>query len=943
MRWLTHRMLWMLMLVAMVPLLTSCGASKDGVAKPSKFAKAYQSFISLFNGYYHAEVRYREATSTITMAYEVPVEEDKFLSVLDLPAGDKAAASVGLLDQAIEKCDLIIFRRKQSSYQDDCHFLKAKCWFYKKNTSQAMSNLNYVLYTFPKSKLVPEVLYWKALINLSTSNEFGAKEIAAQLQKTEIKNKRVRADVGLLVATILVNDGKYTEAILSLEQALETLKGRDRIARVHFLLAQLYDRGNNFGKSYENYLACIKYTLNNELLFKAKLNSAKLFIKYQPKDADPTIVGTTLRKLLKDGKYADYRDQVLYQYAQLEVKSKNYDQAITYLKQALKANAGNEIQKVLCYYLTGELYFYQKTDYVAAQAYFDSAATIVPKDFPKYAEIKAISKTLNEFVTAKRTITLQDSLQRLASFTDAQLDQYVSSIIQREEDLKRQEIARRQAENQSQQNALLNQVQTTDVVNQQQGAAFYFDNPMLVSNGRLEFNRIWGTRKREDNWRRRNKEAVFAANETDANGEAVDTARLSNNLAVRKAAYKKDVPRTADDIAASNEKIATAILQLASIFANRLNQPDSAIVYYKMYLRRFPQGSEVARAWYALNNLYALKQNRSEADKYKQLILSKFSGSMYARLLRRESVLDESEENKQDFNSGYAALLDLYGKGDYATALNFSSFLLVRFDAHPEVPRIIYLKGLCYGYLGNKDSLRSIFKSIVKNFNGTEVATVAAQTLAKMDAPPVPVRTDVYDPNDPNQQFRPGQPNPTPSNPTPRQPAPTPNPTPRPAPTPEPSPTPPPNKPGTPGNVPAPDNGDKYKGFEAARRNNEPAIGILLVDQKKISAADLQVRLSDFHSKYFRAENLRVSILLYNNSQHLAFITQFADYKGADNYVKFLRKEPNLLELAPNPENSMFFMSSSNFRMSFSQKRFADYAAFFKENYTDMIQSEKKP
>ena len=949
--------------VALAALVLAFVVQACNNTKPTKLGKAYQSFISLFNGYYHAETRYKEAIRSIQRAYSVPVQEDEFISVLDLPAADKAQANTQLLDQAIEKCDLIIFRRKQSSYQDDCFFLKGRCWFYKNNTAEAMANFTYVLDVFPKSKLKPEVLYWMALTNIATGNDYGAEEIGRKLSKTKTEDKRVKGDIGLLQATLLVREKKYSDAISVLNKILPLLKGADKPARAHFLLAQLYDKNGAFAQAVYHYTEAAKRTLNNELVFRSKLNTVKLYLKYQPQDSNNELVTKTLKNLMRDGKYATFRDQVYYLYALQELKGKNYDGALKYLKLALANGGTNTNQKVLAYYKVGEILFYQKRDYVGAQAYYDSAATIVPKEFPQYAEIKAVSKTLNAFVEAKRTIQRNDSLLALSLLSEGELDRYVTGLIQREDQAKAAAEAERQRERQAQENLLLSQGRTTDVVAQPAAAGFYFDNQVSVSNGRLEFARVWGSRKNEDNWRRKNKDVEFSTTEGSAEAAGEDTARKSKNIAVRKSAYKKDIPRTEGARDTSRTQIAEAILKLASLFGNELNNPDSAMVYYALYLKRFPKGAEEPRAWYALHNIHSARFQKKDADRYKKLILDNYPGSRYARLVMREVVQDESEETKADYLSSYDALVDMHTKGDHSTVLSFSGFLLTRFQTTKDLPRILYIRALSHGYLNDKDSMRAILKHIVDNFPGEEVTEQAKYLLQRLDNPTadpseLTASREVFDPNDPNQTYRPGtqrQPNqppkppgssrpptpiPQPTNPNPPKPGTPPAGTPNPSTPQNPAPNPAPNPANPAPSTPAGGTDARFKGFQVARQNNEPVIGILLVPKEKIQTAELQAKVADFHNKYFKSDNLRVSVLLYNNTHHLVFVTQFVNYFNADNYLKFLRKEQGLMELTANPQKDSFFCSSSNFRLAFSQKRFADFADFFLTNELEFVKTE---
>ncbi len=153
----------------MLATLAGCSQTKE-----TFIPRTYHSFVSLFNGYYHANERYKEALDQIEDQYVVP--QEGLIPILD--AEDKEAAQAGFakLDEAIEKCDVILYRHKNGSYVDNCHLLKGKVWYYKQNNSLALLSFDYLTLAFPETNLMPQVRYWRSRTKYRMDNIFGAKQ-----------------------------------------------------------------------------------------------------------------------------------------------------------------------------------------------------------------------------------------------------------------------------------------------------------------------------------------------------------------------------------------------------------------------------------------------------------------------------------------------------------------------------------------------------------------------------------------------------------------------------------------------------------------------------------------------------------------------------------------------------------------------------------------------
>ena len=75
------------------------------------------------------------------------------------------------------------------------------------------------------------------------------------------------------------------------------------------------------------------------------------------------------------------------------------------------------------------------------------------------------------------------------------------------------------------------------------GSDFYFDSPDLVNAGKIKFEQLWGTRKNEDNWRRKTKTTMNLPDEEVVVVE-VSEEEIKKYGSAEKARMIKNVPHT---------------------------------------------------------------------------------------------------------------------------------------------------------------------------------------------------------------------------------------------------------------------------------------------------------------------------------------------------------------------------------------------------------------
>lgn len=879
--------------LSIIILLSLLSCAKDKTHLP---ARLYHNTTSYFNGYYNAKLLFKETLRQIEENYEFPMSG--FIEVINYGTEDEIKSYTGQFDEIIKKNDIVIFKHPNGNYVDKCRLLNGKAQFYKKEYSLAMQNFDEVLDKFPDSDLLPEVHFWRAQTFYMMENREMSRSILEEqilYNDTIDLSKKLRAELAIFRSRMALEEKNYEEAVKLLEEEIENIGNNLRRAKAHFLLGQLYDELDNFPKSLEHFSEVSKHINDYEFVFRAKMKVARLYVEHQTGKDDDMLVYEYLNKLLKDEKNEEYRDQIYYEFALLELKKDSLNRALDYLRNSLDVSAGNQRQKALSYYKSGQIYFYQMQDYPSAQAYFDSAASVVTPEAPEYKEIVSLAKTLKEYVTALETIHYQDSMLWLASLPEQEVNAIVDSIVAREARLKREEEERRLAELQKQQQgnftnpALLNQATRRNNGRNQQGGQWYFDNPAAVTNGRLQFQQLWGQRPNEDNWRRSKKgpQASFASAEEDsASAETVvDSTALKQYGDKYK--YYKDIPKTEEEKALANEKIEEAMYKLGQIYAQNLNEPDSAIKTYEALLDRYENSEYTLRARYALYKLYTQKGSPL-AEAQKNVILNEYPNTIYAYLILGKDP-NELRKEEEEYLYAYDGLFAAYYNKEYETSLGFSEFLLQEYGDNENLDqaKLHYIRGMSYGYMGEMDSLRKILTYVITQFPESEVVPKAKETLALMDNGFSEVRPSPFA-NDPQGE-----------------------------------------EVDVSGSLADPNN-PRYEGFSAEVKPNDKVFVLMYLDKNAITKAEAQTKIGNFNQQHAKDLKLKVFIFLYKQTHLVPYINRFPDIAAAQQYIEQFKASDIGQEVLSSDGAEVFYITHSNFKVAYGKKRMTDYIEYYK-------------
>jgi TolA-binding protein len=489
-------------------VLGACSQSKD-IFTARTYHRMVSKYNILFNG---GEALLKAETSLITQHKD---DYDELLTIYREGTEVTASSVKPDLEKVLEKGgktiqnhSMLIDGKQKNTYIDDAYLLMGKGHYFNRNYPAALETFNFVIQKFREPALRAEAELWAAKTETALENYVGAKARFDKLYSNKSLSQFLDADVYAAFAHLEVVQGNYESAYQLLIQAAEKTKVKEQEVRWLYICGQLQAKMENDFEASQLFKRVIKKGPPYELLFNAQLNQAR---SYDVDLMDPSVAYEQLEKMLGDEKNYDNRDRIYYVMAEVAQKLEAADDRDEYLNQSIRVSTQNIKQKAESYLWLAELRFEEKR-YEPAQAYYDSCYQFLPKDHPKYATVQVFKKSLGRLVGNLQIIALEDSLQVLAELSEKQQLSVIESIIAA---LKEADEDARIAEEQGLDNIAFNAANQGDNggIGGLAGVGnanqtFYFYNPQLRSGGVSKFVGKWGNRKLEDNWRREDKAIV---------------------------------------------------------------------------------------------------------------------------------------------------------------------------------------------------------------------------------------------------------------------------------------------------------------------------------------------------------------------------------------------------------------------------------------------------
>lgn len=768
---------WSVWYVFLAVALSAVAFSACSLKKNTAASRNYTAFITRYNIYYNGDTHYKETLAEMERTYEDDYSQMVFMHPVEAKADPKAPQPAGNFDRSIEKAQKAIQLRsikkrpkkksgkandpaykewmKRDEYNPFLHnawLMMGRGQYYNGDFLGAASTFFYISKHFKwLPKTVTEAKLWQARSYCGLDWLFEAETILTRIKPDELVNNTLKGLYNYTYADWCVRGGKYEEAIPYLKEAIHYAKGPQK-TRLNFLLGQVYTR---LGRKTEAYQAFKKAGGASSASYRTKFNARiKQSEVYTGDNIEPEV--KALRRMTRYDRNAEYLDQIYYAIGNLYLSRHDTLQAIENYKLAAEKSKRNGIDKAISQITLGQLY-YARHEYDLAQPCFAEALPLLPEDYPDYPLLKRRSDVLDELAVYSQNVTLQDSLLRLSAMSEEDRLKVINKII---EDLKKKE--KEEAEAREREEYLAEQAAKGNTLNSSNAPqtftlnsddSWYFYNSATRNAGKTDFQKRWGSRKLEDDWRRRNKSS-FDMNEFGSNDDEDDEGQsdaLEESGGGKKEEtpeekeakerandphypeyYLNQIPSTDEERMISNDVIQEGLYNMGVILKDKLEDYPAAVSEFGRLLTRYPDNIYRLDTYYNLYLMYMREGRTADAERYRQLIITDFPDSKYGQAMRDPRYLDNLKAMDSQQEGMYERAYDAYLSDRNADVHAAYNEMLAKFPMSKLMPKFMFLHALAYVTEKKPEEFQSTLKQLLELYPETDITPLASSYLKQL-------------------------------------------------------------------------------------------------------------------------------------------------------------------------------------------------------------------
>ncbi len=753
----------------LLPILIGCSTEKNTAVN-----RFYHNTTAYYNGYFNA----REIIKEKNKEFEKTRAEDyqKILPINRYPNEEESKGWFPDMDLAIEKTSKVITkhamprekvakyaRTEYGKWMDENWLVVGQSHFYKREYDTAINVFKYVIKMYEKDPSKYKAKLWLARTYLEME-DFGEankylQEIVndkeASERKDERKEKRKKRrntykkkgrrkkskikviqdrqeerekksiiipfpkeledDLASTLADYYLKKGELEESIFYLDSAISVTKRKKTKVRYRFIRAQIHQELGKKTKAYEDYSYVIKRNAPYQMIFYSKINRALM-----ANSSDRNSLRKELLKLAKDDKYIEFKDQIYYALAELELQDVNKPKAIEYLQLSASAPSSNVTQKGKTYIKLADLYFEDKA-YLDAQRYYDSSLTSLPNTYPNYDAIKDKSESLTSLVGYINNVKLQDSLQEIAGLDEKKRLDRIEEILyaKKLQDEKDKEELNNAKDNNAPPDNFL-------AANNNSKGKFWMYNPQSKAFGYNEFKSVWGDVKLEDNWRRKNKNKSLAG--TNDNNENTGPVVSDKEIA----AFADKLPVSPEQLEKSNIEIINSLYLSGLVYRDKLKDSPEAVKSFDEVRRRYHPNNKAIKSMYQLYKTLNDQSKYKEANIVKDQIIESYPNSEEAKILKDPDYASKAKNDGAKDKNLYTQVYTLINNNQHQAAIGKINSALSQKEPNPYECKLRYLKVRAYGGLSQLDSVESSLKAVIKFCPNDTLSQLAQNTLNEM-------------------------------------------------------------------------------------------------------------------------------------------------------------------------------------------------------------------
>lgn len=757
-------------------ILTGCSTQKNTAQ-----SRWWHAFNAKYNTYYNGTLAY------IDGSLEKETEnKDNYTEQIPLyTVSNKNSREIGKanFDRAIEKCEKAIHqhsikrrpewtknrrktakdiewlsRREYNPFLWKAWMLMGRSQFYQGDFESAAATFSYMSRLYATQPAIyGKARAWLAKCYIEQNWNYDAEDVIRNMLRDSI-HWRAQKEWDYTFADYYIHTGNAEQAIPYLRKVISHEMRRKQKAREWYLMGQLQASIGNKKEAYKAFRHVIRQNPPYELAFNARIAMTEVMAK---DNAGKMI--SRLKRMAASDNNKEYQDQIYYAIGNIHLSRKDTLQAITAYEKGNQKSTRNGIEKGVLLLHLGDLYW-TKEKFSDARRCYGEAIGLLDKERKDYQQLANRSKVLDELVPYTDAVQLQDSLQQLARMSEkernAAIDRVIDALKKKEKE-ERNRKAEEEAESTLRQDggnfannnnfASSNSPQKNNEnsANTPANGQWYFYSPLTVSQGKAQFQKLWGKRDNVDNWQRINKTVVANAagaeemtdEQRDSLAQAAEQEELLKqtsdstvNDPHRREYYLAQIPFTPEQLAESNKLLEDGLYHAGVIFKDKLDNLPLSRKSLLRLVNNHPDYAHLDDAYYHLYLLYSRERKPEMAQTYLQKLKAEYPESQWTTLLSDPYYAENAKRGVQIEDSLYTLTYQAFRDGEYDKVERNAQISRNRFPDGANRDKFLFIGGLSKLNDGDIKSCLADLKEVVSKYPDSRLSEMAGMIINGVDA-----------------------------------------------------------------------------------------------------------------------------------------------------------------------------------------------------------------
>ena len=757
-------------------ILTGCSTQKNTAQ-----SRWWHAFNAKYNTYYNGTLAYIDGSLEKETG-----NKDNYTEQIPLyTVSNKNSREIGKanFDRAIEKCEKAIHqhsikrrpewtknrrktakdiewlsRREYNPFLWKAWMLMGRSQFYQGDFESAAATFSYMSRLYATQPAIyGKARAWLAKCYIEQNWNYDAEDVIRNMLRDSI-HWRAQKEWDYTFADYYIHTGNAEQAIPYLRKVISHEMRRKQKAREWYLMGQLQASIGNKKEAYKAFRHVIRQNPPYELAFNARIAMTEVMAK---DNAGKMI--SRLKRMAASDNNKEYQDQIYYAIGNIHLSRKDTLQAITAYEKGNQKSTRNGIEKGVLLLHLGDLYW-TKEKFSDARRCYGEAIGLLDKDRKDYQQLANRSKVLDELVPYTDAVQLQDSLQQLARMSEkernAAIDRVIDALKKKEKE-ERNRKAEEEAESTLRQDggnfannnnfASSNSPQKNNEnsANTPANGQWYFYSPLTVSQGKAQFQKLWGKRDNVDNWQRINKTVVANAagaeemtdEQRDSLAQAAEQEELlkqTSDSAVndphRREYYLAQIPFTPEQLAESNKLLEDGLYHAGVIFKDKLDNLPLSRKSLLRLVNNHPDYAHLDDAYYHLYLLYSRERKPEMAQTYLQKLKAEYPESQWTTLLSDPYYAENAKRGVQIEDSLYTLTYQAFRDGEYDKVERNAQISRNRFPDGANRDKFLFIGGLSKLNDGDIKSCLADLKEVVSKYPDSRLSEMAGMIINGVDA-----------------------------------------------------------------------------------------------------------------------------------------------------------------------------------------------------------------